>query len=235
MPDEQTSPSARRAAQRALILAALTCRGSLEQGPEDPQALDVHQQLCDWIQEIDLAGELAEPERKVIEAELGTLSPQTAIECGWRAEGLAVLAWALQFEDFPPHDEKVDPFEVAGSVGLLSEDAADFLAEAELCSSEALAACRETLYAVHCRLREFLRTSEPSDIRDSFEPKWFEQLDIEPVFGPQGDLRLGPGELSDADSEAVSQAEWLTCERHRAVIWLVEDQDLPYAQVPVDT
>ena len=102
-------------------------------------------------------------------------------------------------------------------------------------SPDELDACRELLYAVHCRLRWYLRTGSPESVAHWIEPDWLGILGIESPLGPQQDLRIGDVEIAQASPESVKHCEWAVCERHRAIVWLVGEEGPIYSQVPADT
>ena len=145
------------------------------------------------------------------------------------------MAWALRLFPFPKHDEKVDAYEVTGSLWFLNDEAADIIRSPELRSPGELHACRELLYAIHCRLREYLRTGAASNIAHWIESDWLDTLGVAFPLGPQQDLRVGGVELALTDKEDVQQCEWAICERHRAIVWLVGENGPIYSQVTADT
>lgn len=105
-----TPPTARQVAERALILSALTCRGFIEKGGNDPDAQSLQRRIIDWLQRLALYDRLEPLEAKIINAPLGTLLQSTANQMTWTAEGLAVLAWATGHGELPRHDAQVDPY-----------------------------------------------------------------------------------------------------------------------------
>src|SRR5205823_2910831 len=111
-----------------------------------------HRRLLDWLTSMDLWADVEQREESIIRGPLGSLDEKEAFQATWYAEGLAVLAWALNRTDFPKHDVKVDPYIVGESLSFLSEDAMSMIGTATLRSREDLSACRELLYAMHCRL-----------------------------------------------------------------------------------
>ena len=136
---------------------------------------------------------------------------------------------------FPKYGQKVDPYELTDSLAFLTEEAAEIISSAELRPRAELEACRELLYAIHCRLREFHRQKKARSIAHWIEPTWLETLGIESPLGPMDDLRVGDVEIAAADETTVKQYEWAVCERHRAAIWLVGEEGPLYSGFPVDT
>ncbi len=233
--DCPASPDAQRAARRALILSAIVCRSNSDHDPTNPDAIALWNRLKTWIESLDVAREIEPAEKEMIYAPLGSLDNRKRTQATWHAEGLGILAWALGRFPFPKYGEKVDPYELTDSFMFLAEEAAEIVLSAELRPRAELEACRELLYAIHCRLREFQRRKEGRSIAHWIEPTWSETLGIESPLGPTGDLRVGDVEIAGADEDKVNQYEWAVNERHRAIIWLVGEAGPIYSQVPVDT
>lgn len=147
----ETPVSAMRVARRALILSAVVCRGSIDSSAGQPEAESLHKRILDWLTTLSLWDDVELREERALRAALGTLDEKEVIRITWYAEGLAVLAWALNRLDLPQHDEKVDAYAVADSVSFLSEDAADVIGAASLRSPAGLNACQELLYAIHSK------------------------------------------------------------------------------------
>jgi uncharacterized protein DUF4272 len=225
-----TPPDADRVAKRALILAALTCRGHLDTGGPDASAM--YARLRQWFDRLALGDETDESERQLMAAPLGSLEPTVSARATWNAEGLAVVAWALRRFDLPSHDTKVDPFEVTDAVGLLSDDVW-LLDEPELRPAEQLGALRDVLYGLHSRLADFRRHRTPKDARTWFEPAWFETLQLAGPFAVDGDIVLGGLSLAEASEQQLEECLWVIAERHRASIWLV-GESCPYAMTVAD-
>ncbi len=92
---------AERAVRRALILAACSCRGSIESGAGQAEAESLRARILDWIALLKLEKEVEPNEEPVLHARLGTLGQRDVIESTWAFEGLAILCWALSLVDLP--------------------------------------------------------------------------------------------------------------------------------------
>ena len=232
MTHARNAPSAQRVARRALILAALVCRGNLD--ADARRARDVCARLRDWCHRLPLGDELGARERRVLEAPFGALTPEARLRAGWESEGLAVVAWALGRCELPRFDRKVDPFAVTDAVGLLADEVW-LLDKPKLRPRAAIAALREVLYAGHVRLAQFARTRTPRNVAHYFEPEWFAASGVEnDVLAKCGDLAI------DGRRVAVApEARWRDCLavvqfRHRAIVWLAGEYPR-YEDTPADT
>jgi hypothetical protein len=228
-------PDAQRVARRALILSAIVCRANSDHDPTKPDAIALWNRVKTWIESLDVASEIEPAEKETIYAPLGSLDNETRIQATWRAEGLGILAWALGRFPFPKHGAKVDAYELTDSLAFLDDEAANIIQSAELLPRAELDACRELLYAIHCRMRGFARHKEARSVAAWIEPTWLEALGIESPLGPTDDLRIGDVEIAAADEKTVNQYEWAVDERHRAAIWLVGEEGPLYSEFPVDT
>src|SRR5262252_1528989 len=99
MPDDKPAesaarPEAQRVANRALVLSAVAYRGWLEghAGSHEPEMS--HRGLLQWLRYYGLYDELEVGELDFLRLPLGSAERQEATNACWRAEGVAVLAWA---------------------------------------------------------------------------------------------------------------------------------------------
>jgi tetratricopeptide (TPR) repeat protein len=116
-------PSAQRVAARALVLAAIVYRESLEW---DPDAEPYRRKLLDWIDALDLGAELERGERSFLHTPIGHAARQIVINALWRSEGLGVLAWALhRLEAVPRYDELMNVGPVVASLGFTEKHLSD--------------------------------------------------------------------------------------------------------------
>jgi len=234
-PISETPVDATRVARRSLVLAAMVCRGAIESGAGQPEADTLHNRTLEWLTKLDLWDEVESSEEKILHTPLGELEQKDVIRATWYVEGLAILAWALNQFDLPRHDEKVDPYSVADAVWFLSEDADELIRTARLRNLTELEACRELLYAVHARLRDFARNRNQKDFARWVEKIWIEalRLDADHLI-VDNDLAIDDKPIIDVEENRLQECKWITFERHRAIIWLVEGYS-SYSQTPVDT
>lgn len=119
-------PGAEAVARRAAILAAVVARGLIE---ADESLSDGAAAIADdlaYFDELGLAADAEPDEEALVRAPYGTLADQAVIDATWRAEGVAVLAWALgRLDELPPIDETVDLALLAERVELPWASAAD--------------------------------------------------------------------------------------------------------------
>jgi len=229
------APNAQRVARRAMVLAAVARRSFSDHDPENADVQDVWQHLKDWIQSLDVDSEIESYETQILCNPFGSLSDEERLAGTWGIEGLAILAWSLGLLPFPAHDQQVDPYEVTDAVELLNPEAADIIKSADLRPCNELTACRELLYAIHCRLRQFNREASSHNIEHWIESEWLQTLGIESVLASNGDLAVIGMPLSESPESVWRLCESVTFERHRAAIWLIGEYGPIYSEVPVDT
>lgn len=112
-------PSPARVAKRALVLCAVTMRAIAE--AEAESAGDTYAQSRAWLTAHGLDEELEPRERAFLDSALGTASDEEVAGGSWRAEGLAVLAWALGVAEVPGPEEEADPMEIWTALDFLSD------------------------------------------------------------------------------------------------------------------
>jgi hypothetical protein len=227
--------SASRVARRSLILAAVVCRGAIDSGAGQPEAECLQKRILGWLTGSDLWGEVEPSEEEILRTPLGRLETKDVIRATWYAEGLAILAWALDRLGFPRHDQKVDPYAVTDAAGFLGEEAAEVISTAKLRNRAELGACRELLYAIHARLRDFARSKDRKNFASWVEREWIDTLGLDAAdLIVDDDLAIDGEVISYAEVSRLHECEWITCERHRAIIWLLGGHPI-YSQTPVDT
>ncbi len=227
--------AAARVACRALILAAVVCRASLECGAGQSDTKSLCNRILEWLTGLDLWDEVDPSETKILHAPLGTLETKDVIRATWYAEGLAVLSWALNRFELPRHDEKVDPYAVTDSLCFLGEDAEEVISTARLRSATELQACRELMYAIHCRLRDFTRSKGRKNFTSWVEKTWIATLRLDAAqLIVHEDLGIDGKPINEVEESRLQECEWIICERHRGIIWLFGGYPM-YSQTPVDT
>jgi len=123
-------PSAREAADRALILYALVRRATIEAIVEESsdlvrrrQAEGARQETQRWLERESLSAALTDTERTLFDADTAAWPPEAIADGMWRKEALGVLLWALKaVPAIPAIDQEFDvdelnaAIEAAGSV-----------------------------------------------------------------------------------------------------------------------
>jgi hypothetical protein len=233
---ESSTPSARRVAARALVLAAVFYRARLESHTENADSERFRRKLLDWLNMIGIASELEQSERTFLETPLGRAEQQTVIDGCWRIEGLSVLAWALTRYELPPYDRSVDPLAAADGVGFLDTNAAsDLLRSATLRPSAEIDHFAAHATIVHWRLRSFRLGTRKLDFpaylrRHPFtKPYWLDGLRF-----AKGDLAIGEQCVTDVAEDVFENCRSTAVERQIAAYWLQGDNEV-YTQVDQST
>ena len=239
MSDEEIDlrpPTAQQVAHRALNLSAVVCRGSIDQGSGDPQAEKLLERIRDWLTSLRLVDQQEPWEAEIMRVGLGQLQHWQVAKATWAVEGLAVLSWALGRSKFPRHDQKVNPFATTSSLGFLTSEADEFISTAKLRGAQELLDARELMYAVHCRLRDFLRNKDSKDFTTWIEDTWLDSLKVDRAgLIVHGDLGVSGKPITEAAPDVVQTCEWAVCEQHRASIWLIGEEFPSYWDWAVDT
>lgn len=232
---DYSPPGGERVARRALILSAVICRANIDHGAGNDDAESLRNQILEWLQALDLHDEIEPWEMTMLKAPLGGLTERQVIRSSWLAEGLAILAWALNGLDLPGFSEKVDPFAVTDAVHFLSMDALNVVRSSGHRSPSELSALRDLCYDIHVALRDFERHGRPTNFVRWVDPAALSHLGLTlEELTSEGDLQIGGQPLSAAPLQARRVSEWIMCERHRAAVWLV-GEELVYSKVTSDT
>jgi hypothetical protein len=230
---EFVPPSEDRVRRRAWAISSVVCRAFLESFEDPVEAATLHSRLLTWIDLMDLRPEFESSELATIEADLGSLDPQTAVNGTWRSEGLVVLAWALRTTGIPAHDQLVDPSAVANSVFFLAENARDSSKSLKLRPPEELAKFSEIQLALHWRIRDFSLRPQAMDFRKYNEKPWYGSP-IEGIPLAEDDLAIDGLPIAKAPTARFRECQSIAMERHRAINWL-EGWHETYSEVDTST
>lgn len=226
-------PSPQRVARRALVLASVVERGWLEEEPTEFSEA-ARATLLAWLTATGLEGELEPQERALLEAPVGGAEPGLAAQATWRAEGLAVLAWALGRLALPGHDEPADARKAVDSVEWLRDEAQEIVAGANLRDHAQISTYAEQALNVHWRFRQLALVSEPYDFRSLAGADRPAGFDVPPLRLLEDDLAVGDRPIFKAPA-ADRNACWdIAVERHQAAMWLLGDDEL-YSRVDMST
>jgi hypothetical protein len=221
-------------ARRTLILSAVVCRASIEVYSDENHQRQTADDIHEWLDELRLWPHVEPDEEQILHASFGTMSERLGIRGTWFVEGLAILSWALRRGEFPPHDHKVDPVAVTNDLDFLHPDAEKHLQAPTLRETAEVEAAREWFYDLHCTLRGFLFHSGNGCLAN-WIGQYLAVLAVDPRAVQQGNsLLYGGRPLRESERDRLQKWEWIICERHRAAIWLVGEDQL-YTELLVDT
>lgn len=218
-------PSPARVAARTVVMSAVVARAFIDGSAGDPQAESMYNRIRDWLNALQIDEELEQHEIDMLTTPLGSLQPQDRIDYSWQSEGLAVLAWSLRLMNLPPHDEPVDPHQVAKAVGFLTDAARQLIGHQHLRPQEELDSLAERQFALHWRLVTFAKDQKRIDFeafaKGDQPDNEFGPLDISGVPLIGGDLAIKGGPLFGSQERDWKTALSIAEERHRAANWLI--------------
>jgi hypothetical protein len=225
-------PGARQVQERALALASIACRAMLEQEAGDAGTEAMQQRLRDWLDGTGLHAALEPDEAELVATPLGQLGTKAAIDASWRAEGLYVLAWALDLQPELAHDRLVDPVASAAAIGFL--DAAPLACEPQLRGERAIDTFAARQLALHWRLRDWQLRPEPMDFAAMVRDCTWANLDVDHAALLDGDLAIEGVRIDQADAAQLQRCLSIAGERHQAANWLLGGDPL-YSNVDTST
>ncbi|MBI4614204.1 MAG: DUF4272 domain-containing protein [Planctomycetes bacterium] len=229
---EARPPSGPEVARRALVLAVVSCRGSLENDPDRAGAAAFWERVLLWWRSVEIDSSLESAEADLLSATFGELPGQSSVNASWRAEALVVLAWALRRRDIPPHDIQADPRATASALGFLQPTTV--LKAPELRSIDELNAYKDVAFTVHWRLREFSLRHTAMDFQALCKASWFGPFSLSGVQILENDLAVAGKPLAFASAASVRLATSIASERHQAANWLA-DATVPFSETDTST
>jgi hypothetical protein len=227
-------PEPNRVAARALVLAAVSCRGLIEKDSHNHEAEELRFKVAGWLGRVGAAEELEPKEASLLATPLGKLDRKATVNATWLSEGMAVLAWALYCADLPPIHTECDPSEVANAMGFLEDRENTALQSPRLRDSTEIESWAETYLTLHWRLRQFSQTPERIDFVKYVSACIWGPLRLEHLEILGDDLAINGERIEKVASDGFRRTLSITQERHQAFNWLLGFERV-YSQVTTDT
>jgi hypothetical protein len=227
-------PEAGLVADRAIVLAAVSCRGLIEKNDDKSAAEDLRVRVVAWLNRLDVDHELKEQERSLLDTRLGTLDDRRRVDASWLSEGMVVLAWALGCADLPRYDEQCDPKAVADRLGFLSDRSKTPLATPRLRESTEIEHWADTYLTLHWRLRQFSLDRIKMDFANFVSRCTWGPLNTKELELIEGDLAIQGQRIDRVPEWSYRTALSIAQERHRAFNWLLGYEPI-YSEVTTDT
>jgi hypothetical protein len=227
-------PEPNRVAARALVLAAVSCRGLIEKDAHNHEAEEPRLKVVGWLGRVGAAEELETNEAALLTTPLGKLGRKTTTNATWLSEGMVVLAWALFRADLPPIHTECNPIEVANAMGFLEDRENTALQSPRLRDSTEIESWAETYLTLHWRLRQFSSTPERIDFVKYVSACTWGPLRLERLEILGDDLAISGERIEKVASDGFRQTLSITQERHQAFNWLLGFERV-YSQVTTDT
>jgi hypothetical protein len=231
---ERISPNAERVAARAMVLAAVSCRGAIEKDFAKPGAEKLRQQILPWLELIGAATELEPRESSLIATPLGQLDKKAEINAAWKSEGMCVLAWALRSTELPAVHIQCDPAHTANSMGFLDVRENTPMNAPVLRDEDEIGNWADTYMTLHWRLRLIESNPGPMDYvacieKATWYPHRLDDLDL-----LDNDVAIDGVRIDNLEYSKYREILSIAQERHQAFNWLLGFEDL-YSQVTTDT
>ncbi len=226
-------PTARRIAERTLVLCAVAARGFLDaERPADAE--EMQGDLVAFIDRNGLRDELEPSEAALLAAPIGSMSRQAMIDATWRLEGMSVLAWSLGVAEVPAHDQPVEGLRMCVSLGLLSRERPLLLELPQRRTPEEIRRMESRLFGIHWRMVDFRAQSTRLDFRAVAARNWSGMWDLSNVPLVDDDLAIRGVRVDLADPAARSETESIARERHQAINWIM-GRSPSYSTAPSET
>jgi hypothetical protein len=227
-------PSAERIAERALVLAAVSCRASIESDSKKKGAEELRNQILPWLAEVGASRELEPEESAFISVPLGGLDHKRALDASWESEAMVVLAWILQCSELPKVHIQCDPPAVADGLGFLCSRQETALYLPSLREEKEIEAKRNTYLTLHWRLRQYSQDHLTMDFRKYVSNCKWADMRLDDLELLDGDLAIEGVSIGKTRYERYREVLSITQTRHQAFNWLLGFEPV-YSQVTTDT
>jgi hypothetical protein len=234
--EELHAPEAGRVAARALVLAAVTYRGHIEneKSTYEGRAEDVRRRIVAWLDDLGLNTEMEAEEANLLMTPVGGLDRKAANQATWRSEGLVVLAWAMKRAPLPSVHDICQPGEIADAVGFLQDREATPLSAPSLREPSEVSYWANTYLALHWRLRQFsLEPGRIDFVSYASNCKWAD-MRIDELEVVDSELAIKGVPIDRVDDAVFHKSLSITMERRVALDWLLGFETL-YSDVTTDT
>lgn len=227
-------PSRDRVAARALVLAAISCRGLIEKDSEKSGAEELRQHVVAWLESVGAATELEPGESALLSVPLGNLERKKTIEASWKSEGMVVLAWALHFAELPPFHAQCEPGEVANEMCFLNERQNAPVHSPRLRAPDEIERWADIYLTLHWRLRQFKLKPDLMDFVTYVSKCEWGPLRLDDLEIIDRDLGVEGVRIDRLEYDRFRQLLSIAQERHQAFNWLLGFEPI-YSQVTTDT
>ncbi len=231
---EPRPPDPARVAARAAVLAAVSCRGLIEQDAAEPQAEEFRRSVREWLGRIGADAEAEAAELRILDLPLGQLTSREAMDAGWRSEGLVVLAWALGRTALPAFSAMCNPSDVANALGFLQPREATVLAAPTLRAVAEIDGMEHHYLTVHWRIREFGLRRRAIDFAAYIAKCQWGPLSAAGLTLVDGELAIDGVALPNVEPGRLQAVRSIVQERHQALNWLAGWEPV-YSAVTTDT
>jgi hypothetical protein len=229
-----TPPDAGRVAARALVLSAVSCRGSIEKDAHNPEAEELRKKVVRWLASIGASEELEPAEALLLSTPLGKLDRKATMNAGWQSEGMVVLAWALRYASLPPANVECEPSDIANGMGFLGDVQNTPLHCPRLRDGGEIEAWANTYLTLHWRLRQISSKPETIDFVDYVSRCTWGPLCLDHLQILDNDLAIDGTRIDKVEYTRYRRVLSITQERHQAFNWLLGLERV-YSQVTTDT
>jgi hypothetical protein len=229
-----TPPDHNRVAARALVLAAVSCRGLIEKDSEKAGAEELRQRVVAWLESVGAATELEPGESVLLSIPLGNLDRKATMDASWRSEGMVVLAWALHFAELPRFHAQCEPSDIANEMVFLDERQNTPLRSPRLRASDEIERWADIYLTLHWRLREFSQSPDSMDFVTYVSKCTWGPLRLDGLEIIDRDLGIEGVRIDRLEYDRFRQLLSIAQERHQAFNWLLGFEPI-YSQVTTDT
>ena len=228
LPDDELdieTRAARDVAARAIVLATVLRRISLDGPGNSGDTAEEAFDLREWLRDQQLLADLVPRELALLERPVDSLPESEVGSCTWQAAALAVLAWALHIIDLPPVDSGHDVPAALAAIPTPWDATSGFIAAARLRPDDEIIAERERAEIWLWRATaEALRRDAPGVV-DELAATIAEVVAEAAAAGliqdtADGDFALGGLPVHDVTPEALDALQMIAAERLRALNWI---------------
>jgi hypothetical protein len=229
-----TPPAPDRVAARALVLAAVCCRGLIEKDKLKSGTEKLRQNVVAWLSSLGVANELEPAESALLSTPLGQLSSKAVIDAGWQSEGMVVLAWSLHYAQLPSFHRQCEPSDVANEMGFLEERQNTPFQAPRLRAASEIEEWADIYLSLHWRLRQFSMHPGPMDFVTYVANCTWGPLRLDHLEIIDRDLAVDGVRIDKLEYPRFRQSLSISQERHQAFNWLLGFEPI-YSQVTTDT
>jgi hypothetical protein len=206
-------------AKRAIVLATLAFRGSLE-ATDHPRVLEISKQLLPWLRRIGCADELDPIEERELATPLGGLSDSEKIDVNWAGEAALFFCWMLKLVGPLEEATVADHRQLTTLLSLLKPEAVEIIRSAKLrISDETRDVCRQFIL-IKSLLRE-RRVESPG--RDIIRRLTLDQLTAVGLTVTEEALTRASATIARMTPEQLECAAGLYLVRAHAATWFLSN------------
>ncbi|MGA2231535.1 MAG: DUF4272 domain-containing protein [Tepidisphaeraceae bacterium] len=210
----------RQIARRAVILATISFRSSLELTAH-PRVVEISGRLLPWLSVTGCDDEVDPIERDLLATSYGKLSDSQKIDAKWAGEGAAFFCWALNLREELEEAVPANPSNLPTLLGILKPQAHEIIESATLRDQKEIEDTCRQFVLIRSLLQEARVDSPASDIIRRVHVRKLHEVGLSVAEDGVKRAADAIGRMTPKDRANMAGAYFV---RHHSALWFLSDR-----------